>query len=187
MWGALWLLALIHWSLTSEKKNAAFPMVSSYVRMIEGPGGSCECVWLNVQRLLESCMCHRTIKTGKSMGILIYSCVPDRLSVWLLNISNHEGAIRMLDILKIALRFVLIILAKSLFLMDYERCWVRWLTWPVKRFLWGGDWVWMWNEGWSHLPQICGNTFSFSLLSVFCSLLSFRDRKYVIVFPSPHF
>lgn len=40
MWGALWLLALIHWSLTSEKKNAAFPMVSSYVRMIEGPGGS---------------------------------------------------------------------------------------------------------------------------------------------------
>lgn len=46
------------------------------------------------------------------MGILIYSCVPDRLSVWLLNISNHEGAIRMLDILKIALRFVLIIFGK---------------------------------------------------------------------------
>lgn len=27
-------------------------------------------------------------ETGKSMGILIYSCVPDRLSVWLLNMKK---------------------------------------------------------------------------------------------------
>ncbi len=46
------------------------------------------------------------------MGILIYTCDPDRLCVWLLNISNHEGAIRMLDILKIALRLVLILFGK---------------------------------------------------------------------------
>ena len=35
-------------------------------------------------------------KTGNSMGIVIYSCVPDRLSVWLLNIRNRERGVKCL-------------------------------------------------------------------------------------------
>lgn len=46
------------------------------------------------------------------MGILIYSSIPDRLSVWLLNIKNREGGVRMLDILKIALRLLLVLFGK---------------------------------------------------------------------------
>lgn len=64
-------------------------------------------------------------KTRKSMGILMYSCVPDRLSVWLLNIRNRERGARMLDILKITLTLVLILFGSHCFSLDYRGCWVR--------------------------------------------------------------
>lgn len=56
------------------------------------------------------------------MGILIYSCVPDRLSVWLLSIRNRERGVRMLDILKIALTLVLIFFGSLCFSLDYRGC-----------------------------------------------------------------
>lgn len=70
-------------------------------------------------------MCHHTIKLEKSMGICIYSCVPDRLSVWLLNMKKCERGVRMLDILKIALTLVLILFGSLCFSLDYRGCWVR--------------------------------------------------------------
>lgn len=161
-------------------------MVSSYVRMIEGPGGSLWVCMIERPEAFRVLHVSSYIKTGKTMWILIYSCVPDRLCVWLLNISNHEGAIRMLDILKIALRLVLILFGK-VFVSHWIMKDVGYADWLGLLSDSCGEWLSL-DVQWrvvSPPSDRSGN--AFSLLSVFCSLLSFRDRKDVIVFPSQHF